>query len=78
MIFSCDGLITGKGGATSHAAVTAESLGKICVLSCKGLLVYENEKKCIINGVTFSAGDSISIDGNLGNIYEGNYEIQDM
>jgi pyruvate,orthophosphate dikinase len=75
MIFSCDGLITGKGGATSHAAVTAASLGKVCVVNCKGLLVNEVKKRCTINGVSFCSGDRISIDGNLGNVYEGVYDI---
>ncbi|MEA4848455.1 MAG: PEP/pyruvate-binding domain-containing protein [Clostridiaceae bacterium] len=76
LIFSCDGLITGKGGATSHAAVTAASLGKVCVVNCKGLTVNEAEKRCKINGVSFKSGDRISIDGNLGNVYEGVYDIQ--
>jgi pyruvate,orthophosphate dikinase len=76
LIFSCDGLITGKGGATSHAAVAAASMGKICVVNCKGLLVNEAEKKCTINGVSFSSGDRISIDGNIGNVYGGVYDIQ--
>ncbi|MHB1393807.1 MAG: PEP/pyruvate-binding domain-containing protein [Clostridia bacterium] len=76
MIFNCDGLITGKGGATSHAAVTAASLGKVCVVNCKGLLVNEVEKRCTINGVSFSSGDKISIEGNLGDVYAGAYEIQ--
>lgn len=76
MIFSCDGLITGKGGATSHAAVTAASLGKVCVVNCKGLFVNDAEKRCTINGVSFKSGDRISIDGNLGNVYEGVYDIQ--
>lgn len=75
LIFVCDGLITGKGGVTSHAAVTAASLGKVCIVKCRGLIVKETEKICIINGHTFIPGDEISIDGGLGNIYEGNYEI---
>ena len=76
LIFSSDGLITGKGGATSHAAVTAASLGKVCVVNCKGLIVNEAEKRCSINGISLKSGDRISIDGNLGNVYEGVYEIQ--
>lgn len=76
MIFNCDGLITGKGGATSHAAVTASSLGKVCIVNCKGLTVDETNKTCDINGKEYKAGDKISIDGNLGNIYEGSYEIK--
>ncbi|MFO8101592.1 MAG: PEP/pyruvate-binding domain-containing protein [Dehalococcoidia bacterium] len=73
MVFECDGLLTGKGGATSHAAVTAVRLGKVCVVGCKALLVNEAEKSCTINGVTFNSGDEISIEGYLGNIYRGRY-----
>ena len=76
LIFNCDGLITGKGGTTSHAAVAAAGLGKICIVNCKGLRVNEEEKVCIINGHVFGPGDAISIDGDLGNVYEGCYEIQ--
>ncbi|MDD4584052.1 MAG: PEP/pyruvate-binding domain-containing protein, partial [Eubacteriales bacterium] len=75
LIFICDGLITGKGGVTSHAAVTAASLGKVCIVKCKGLIVNESEKICTINGHVFKPGDKISIDGTLGNVYEGSYEI---
>ena len=76
LIFNCDGLITGKGGTTSHAAVAAAGLGKVCIVNCKGLRVDEEEKTCVINGHVFGSGDEISIDGNLGNVYEGHYEIQ--
>jgi pyruvate,orthophosphate dikinase len=76
LIFNCDGLITGKGGTTSHAAVAAAGLGKVCIVNCKGLRVNEEEKICIINGHVFGPGDEISIDGDLGNVYEGRYEIQ--
>jgi pyruvate,orthophosphate dikinase len=75
MIFECDGLLTARGGVTSHAAVTAAQLGKTCVVNCISLIVMEKEKKCIINGVEFRSGDKISIDGNLGNIYRGNYSV---
>ena len=75
LIFVCDGLITCRGGVTSHAAVTAASLGKVCIVKCSSLKVNETEKKCSINGHTFKTGDNISIDGRLGNIYEGSYEI---
>jgi len=75
LIFICDGLITAKGGVTSHAAVTAAGLGKVCIVKLRGLNVKESEKSCIINGHAFMPGDKISIDGSLGNIYEGQYEI---
>lgn len=74
LIFNCDGLITGKGGTTSHAAVAAAGLGKVCIVNCKGLRVNEDEKTCIINGYKFRSGDPISIDGDSGNVYQGYYE----
>ena len=76
MIFETDGLLTGKGGATSHAAVTAVRLGKTSVVNCTSLQVDEGEKRCILNGITFASGDKISIDGHLGNVYKGNYPIE--
>jgi pyruvate,orthophosphate dikinase len=76
MIFECDGLLTARGGATSHAAVTAVRLGKICIVNCKVLEVIETEKRCFINGVEFRTGDEIAIDGRLGNIYRGNYPVE--
>jgi pyruvate,orthophosphate dikinase len=76
MIFECDGLLTARGGATSHAAVTAVRLGKICIVNCKVLEVIEAEKRCFINGVEFHTGDEIAIEGRLGNIYRGNYPVE--
>lgn len=75
LIFVCDGLITAKGGVTSHAAVAATSIGKICIVQCRGLIVNETMKECHINDYTLRSGDAISIDGNLGNIYKGHYPI---
>jgi len=75
MIFECDGLLTARGGATSHAAVTAVRLGKICVVNCKVLQVLETEKKCFIGGEEFHSGDEIAIDGRVGSIYRGNYPV---
>jgi pyruvate,orthophosphate dikinase len=75
MIFECDGLLTARGGATSHAAVTAVRLGKICVVNCKVLQVLEAEKRCFIGGEEFHSGDEIAIDGRLGSIYRGNYPV---
>lgn len=76
MIFECNGLITARGGATSHAAVTAVRLEKTCVVNCTQLIVNEREKTCTINGQILRPGDKIAIDGNLGNIYLGNYQVR--
>ncbi|MCK9618681.1 MAG: PEP-utilizing enzyme [Lentimicrobiaceae bacterium] len=76
MVFKCDGLLTAKGGATSHAAVTAVTLGKACVVNCTDLRVFENLKQCEINGHHFITGDMIAIDGHFGNIYKGNYPVE--
>ena len=76
MIFDTDGLLTAKGGATSHAAVTAVRLGKTSVVNCTSLVVFDDEKRCELNGHQFKAGDKIAIDGYLGNVYIGNYPIE--
>ena len=76
MIFETDALLTAKGGATSHAAVTAVRLGKTSIVSCTGLLVYEKEKRCVLNNQEFKTGDEIAIDGSLGNVYKGHYPIE--
>jgi len=76
LIFECDGLLTAKGGATSHAAVTAVRLGKTCVVNCSSLFVNDDKKICHINGIPFRSGDKIALDANTGNIFEGNYPTE--
>ncbi len=75
MIFETEGLLTAKGGATSHAAVTAVRLGKTSVVNCTSLLVDDEKKTCTLNHHTFRTGDKIAIDGYLGNVYSGNHPI---
>jgi len=77
MIFECDGLLTAKGGATSHAAVTAVRLGKTCVVNCPALQVDDEEKTCQLNGIHFKKGDEIALDGKNGNIFKGHYPIEE-
>lgn len=76
MVFNCNGLITARGGATSHAAVTAVRLGKTCVVNCSELSVDEVNKQCLLGDHLVITGDAIAIDGNLGNIYLGHYPVE--
>ena len=76
MIFDCDGLLTARGGATSHAAVTAVRLGKVCVVSCDGLEVDVDDEFGSINGHPLHEGDKIAIDGSQGLVYLGHYPIE--
>ena len=73
MIFDSDGLLTARGGATSHAAVTAVRLGKICVVNCTALNVDDLNNSGDLNGFVIKAGDKIALDGNQGVVYAGNY-----
>ncbi len=65
------GILTAKGGMTSHAAVVARSMGKCCVSGCKGIKINEEKRTIIMNNKTFSHGDYITIDGSTGNVYDG-------
>lgn len=65
------GILTARGGRTSHAAVVARGMGKCCVAGCDDLKVYEEEKRFIINGKEYKEGDFLSLDGSTGNVYEG-------
>lgn len=76
MVFACDGLLTARGGVTSHAAVTAVQLGIVCVVNCRDLIVEEKKKEGKLNGICFHSGDRIAIDGFNGSIYKGNYPLK--
>lgn len=65
------GILTAKGGMTSHAAVVARSMGKCCVSGCKEIKINEEKQTIIMNNKTFSHGDYITIDGVTGNVYDG-------
>ncbi len=76
-ISAADGLLTGRGGATSHASIVAHQLEKTCVVGCSDLVVYEKEGRAVLNGKTFRPGDFLSMDGQNGFVYEGRQEIAD-
>ena len=65
------GILTVRGGMTSHAAVVARGMGTCCVSGCSEIIMDEENKKFTLAGKTFHEGDFISIDGSTGNIYDG-------
>ncbi len=65
------GILTVRGGMTSHAAVVARGMGTCCVSGCGDIKMDEENKKFELGGKTFVEGDFISIDGSTGNIYDG-------
>ena len=68
---SAQGILTVRGGMTSHAAVVARGMGTCCVSGCGEIAMDEENKKFTLAGKTFREGDFISIDGTTGNIYDG-------
>ena len=62
-MYAAEGILTARGGMTSHAAVVARGMGACCVAGCQELVVNEAEKKLIIGGKTYTQNDFISIDG---------------
>ena len=68
---AAQGILTVRGGMTSHAAVVARGMGTCCVSGCGDIHMDEANKKFTLDGKTFHEGDEISIDGTTGNIYEG-------
>ena len=68
---SAQGILTVRGGMTSHAAVVARGMGACCVSGCGDIIMDEENKKFTLNGKEFHEGDPISLDGSTGNIYDG-------
>src|SRR5574344_1971276 len=68
---AAQGILTVRGGMTSHAAVVARGMGTCCVSGCGDIAMDEENKKFTLAGKTYHEGDYISIDGSTGNIYDG-------
>ncbi|MCZ4694120.1 pyruvate, phosphate dikinase [Ancylomarina euxinus] len=68
-MYAAEGILTERGGMTSHAAVVARGMGKCCISSAAGVLV--TGKSMTINGVAYNEGDFISLNGTTGKVYEG-------
>ena len=68
---AAQGILTVRGGMTSHAAVVARGMGKCCVSGCGDIKMDEENKQFELAGKTYHEGDWISLDGSTGNIYDG-------
>ena len=68
------GILTARGGMTSHAAVVARGMGKCCVAGCSAVHIFK-ESECEIAGIQFKAGDFITLNGTTGEVIEGNVEL---
>ena len=74
---AAQGILTVRGGMTSHAAVVARGMGTCCVSGCGDIKISEEEKYFELGGYTFHEGDYISLDGSTGKIYKGDIQTQD-
>ena len=68
---AAEGILTVRGGMTSHAAVVARGMGECCVTGCGAIVMDEENKQFTLGGITFKEGDWVSIDGSTGNVYQG-------
>jgi pyruvate,orthophosphate dikinase len=69
------GILTGSGGRTSHAAVVARHMGKVCLVGCPELAIDLDQRECSIGSHVFREGDSLSLDGNTGAVYPGSLTL---
>ena len=76
-MMAAQGILTVRGGMTSHAAVVARGMGRCCVSGCTEIKMDEENKTFSLAGKSFVEGDWISLDGSTGNIYEGVIETKD-
>ena len=70
-----EGILTAKGGMTSHAALVARGWGKCCIVGCSSIIIDSENKTVSINGVNFKEGEWISLNGSTGNIYPGKINL---
>ena len=65
------GILTARGGMTSHAALVARQMGRVCVAGAGDLQIDYKQKRMVVNGVTIKEGDELSLDGTNGSVYQG-------
>ena len=71
----CSGLVTNQGGRTSHAAVVARQMDKVCIVGCRAISIDPKERSCTINNNILHEGDYITLDGNTGSVYGGKVNL---
>ncbi|MFS1514166.1 pyruvate, phosphate dikinase [Chengkuizengella sp. SCS-71B] len=76
-VFAAEGVLTSRGGMTSHAAVVARGMGKPCVCGCNELEIDLNAKSFMVGDITVNEGDWISIDGSSGQVIQGKIKLKD-
>ena len=74
---AAEGILTVRGGMTSHAAVVARGMGTACISGCGDIVIDEKKKQFTLGGKTYSEGDYISLDGSTGKIYDGDIQTQE-
>lgn len=72
---AAEGILTATGGMTSHAAVVARGMGRPCVAGCKAVVISVSDKTATIDGKVYKEGDSLTINGTDGNVYEGTAKL---
>ncbi|MDM8560635.1 PEP/pyruvate-binding domain-containing protein [Candidatus Parabeggiatoa sp. HSG14] len=77
-ISATEGLLTARGGQTSHASIVTIRLEKTCVVGCEAMVVSEAEGRCTFNNTVINVGDDISIDGRTGLILKGHHPIEQI
>jgi len=70
-----EGILTMRGGMTSHAAVVARGMGKCCITGCSAAIVNEEKQTVTINGKVYGVNDTLSLDGSTGSVYEGSMKL---
>src|SRR5690606_38814360 len=70
-MIAAEGILTARGGVSSHAALVARQMGKVCVCGAAALQVDYNKKTVTVEGTTYNEGDFLSIDGTAGTVYAG-------
>jgi pyruvate,orthophosphate dikinase len=73
-MIAAEGILTARGGVSSHAALVARQMGKVCVCGAAALQVDYHKRTLTVNGVTYKEGDWLSIDGTAGEVYAGHIE----